>query len=278
MLTGFSVYTFPSLWDWRNLDWEWRDSVGSAAQVMPLLHQPSCGGTYVYEVEATWSTTAANGQVDEHRTYESPPIRIDGSPCPRGAAVRFRLLSLTVDGASDVDGLDALCFFCAEDRTLEGYGEVTLSVRDAETGEFEEAGRYLLWGDLCGTVSGVEICPFRHTRSVRDGGIDFADETRLWSCDPACSSDRLRTLLVFPIYTGEEIWVRFTLRDEDDTTGDDIFCRGEHSTGGISVQQQRDNVGELKPFDFLSDSSETGTRCVLHLEYEYLVIFPAEEN
>ena len=72
--------------------------------------------------------------------------------------------------------------------------------------------------------------------------------------------------------------MHYTLRDQDDGTGDDIFCRGEHTTGRITVQQHRDDVGFLYPEGIYNDSSETGTTCILQLEYEYIAIYPAEED
>jgi hypothetical protein len=285
MLTGFSVYTFPSLAAWREFDWEWQDTVGSAAQVMPISHFPSCGQTYIYAVRATWTETSDDGSMVESRTWYSPAVSIEGSPCPRGATILFHLVSLTVSDVLDVDGLEALCFFCDEDRTFEGYGQVTISVRDPEQGETYDVGRWILWGDACSTDGGIGVCP-SHTRSVRDGRIDFEDETRLTSCENQglggpmrCSSNATQRMRIgLPIYTGQEIWVRFALWDEDGATGDDVFCRGEHTTGRVTVQDHRDDVGEPEPFNFLNDDSDTGTECLLALEREYLVIYPAEEG
>jgi hypothetical protein len=45
-LRGFLVYTYTSLYAYRNFEPEWVDPIGSAAQIMPM-HLPGCGRTYV---------------------------------------------------------------------------------------------------------------------------------------------------------------------------------------------------------------------------------------
>ncbi|MCJ7514012.1 MAG: hypothetical protein MUO23_13740, partial [Anaerolineales bacterium] len=267
---GFQVWTYPSAYAWRNGDAGWIDSIGSAAQIMPR-RMPPCDGEYVYHVRAYLYYEQADGGLIEIRSQPSNAIGVPGPACPEyRATVDLRLNSLVIDASSDVDGLEALCFFCDEDVTQEAYGLLRVTV--AHEGREEEVGRIVLWDEICGTVGGIDACGGERTRSIHDGEYDLTQET-MTSCETTpdgswdCTShERDRNRVTFPVYDGDQIWVYLTLLDHDTGTGDDIFCNGIETGGPINMDADYWQEGSQRHWVIYDDNSEASCRLSLDSE------------
>jgi hypothetical protein len=267
---GFQVLTYLSSYAWRNRDYEWVDVVGSAAQVMPR-RMPPCEREYVYEVRTYVYYEEADGSVTELRSQPSEEIGVQGRACPQyRASFDLRLESLHIEDSSDVDGAEALCWFCDQDVTQEAYGLLRVNV-DTGSGE-EEVGRIILWDDVCGTVGGLEPCG-DGSRHIGDGEYDLAQET-MTSCETApdgssdCTShENDRNRVTFTIYDGDEIWVYLTLFDHDTATGDDIFCSGVSTSGTVNMDADSwRREGSIHPLGIFDDNDETSCAFYIHGE------------
>jgi len=276
-LEGFVLYTYPSLHALSTYDEEWSDPIGSAAQIMPI-HKPSCGETYYYRAVAYMYWEDAWGSTTEIRSSYSDPIEIERPECPTyGASIKVSLDRLQVSDSHDVDGLEYLCIFCDEDVTQEAYGLVRVAVDRPFTGE-EEWGRIILWDTMCGSEVGLVPCE-DHTHHVTNG--DYSLEV---ASSVSCEFDRAggttcdsegggRNEVLVAVYPQDAIWVYVTLWDEDDGTGDDIFCSGMTTTGAIhpgpdNAVWQEGRVLQRFIYDDTSDAS-----CVITLNLEVLGLY-----
>jgi len=255
-LEEFRLFTYTLRDALVNYDAEWIDPIGSAAQIMPI-REPPCGRTYYYRAAAYMNWEDAQGSITEVRSSYSDPIQIVGPECPTYAAsIRVSLDGLHVSDSHDVDGLESLCFFCAEDVTQEAYGLVRVAVDRPSTGE-EEWGRIILWDTACGSEVGLVPCE-DHTHRVTNGD---------YSLEEAGSASGRNDVAV-TVYSGDAIWVYATLWDEDDSTGNDIFCSGMTTTGAILLGPPYTGwqEGDVSPHVIDDDTSNASCRISLNLE------------
>jgi hypothetical protein len=276
-LEGFRLYTYTLRDALVNYDAEWIDPIGSAAQIMPI-HKPSCGRTYYYRAIAYMYWEDAQGSTTEVRSSYSDPIQIVGPECPTySASIRVSLDELHVSDSSDVDGLESLCFFCDEDVTQEAYGLVRVAVDRPSTGE-EEKGRIILWDTMCGSEVGLVPCG-DHTHHVTNGDYSLEEASSV-SCEfhgaggTTCDSEGGgRNDVAFTVYPLDAIWVYVTLWDEDDSTGDDIFCSGMTTTGAILLGPPYTGWQEGDVSQHVIDDDTSDASCRISVNLEVLALY-----
>ncbi|TFH38047.1 MAG: LysM peptidoglycan-binding domain-containing protein [Anaerolineales bacterium] len=242
-LTGFRLYYDRLGREPRDIprsDWQLFGEINSATQVYPIL-DPSCGQTYSY-----WSVAVGHPvgglpapepgeqgpgfrppipgpELPIRETFESPPsnaLSASGRDCPE---IQEVLLDITLDSIRVGHTWDS-CFdidFECEDGSLETYGQGTFFRIHAD-GSTEETAEVVFWGDFadCGMNAclGYGWVPDHHTI--------YLSEEYMSVCDvEGCR--RLNTdnnhIRVW-VGDGEDIGFEFTLWDQDDDSGRDIWC------------------------------------------------------
>jgi hypothetical protein len=182
-----------------------------------------------------------------------------------------------VSDSSDVDGLESLCFFCDEDVTQEAYGLVRVAVDRPSTGE-EEKGRIILWDTMCGSEVGLVPCG-DHTHHVTNGDYSLEEASSV-SCEfhgaggTTCDSEGGgRNDVAFTVYPLDAIWVYVTLWDEDDSTGDDIFCSGMTTTGAILLGPPYTGWQEGDVSQHVIDDDTSDASCRISVNLEVLALY-----
>lgn len=234
-------------------------AIGSMAQLFPLPRRPACEETLTIKVlafayeqfpeeyprysEGGWVPNPP-GDYFVRTSAWSRPGHVYGPPCPHQAQIQVDLGRLYVESSRDVDGLEELCFFCAEDRTQEAYGQM-LFFLNHQDGTRQMVANVGFWN--------TEICAGcfvlgepDHYRGIHAGDYPLSDE-RLRFCTTAGSDSTSWNCNVYPesraqpafwvyVEEGDSLSANLTLWDDDDSTGDDVWCSGSDSTAEYTAQ------------------------------------------
>jgi hypothetical protein len=234
--------------------------IGSRAQLNLVPHLPTCEETLTAVVTAfayeqydpslpRWSDGGAvpdpPNDFYARASRPSRPLNIYGPRCPNYAQAQFSLTNLHVEQSSDVDGLEVLCFFCSEDRTQEAYG-ILLIYLESQDGPPQLLAHIAFWG--------TPICPGCSMpgepddyRPIRNGDYDLAQESlricelaqwvepERWDCRDSPAESAIPGF-VFYVEEGDSLSATLSLRDDDDGTGDDVWCSGVANTAALTAQ------------------------------------------
>jgi LysM repeat protein len=279
--------------------WSVLGEVSAATQVFPVP-RPPCDTDSVIEVEAFVAGPPARESSRDNGPFAAV---VSGPDCPRptGAVVEFTLDNLIVSDVTDKDGLEYLCFFCADDTTLESYGIAFYNIMH-EDGTGGDLTWVVFWADECAEGYGIlcdsqwddqgdlystepcdetglgEGCLWSYRR-VREGDYDMAAEdlricryivegeeagtTECSDLGPGQNSARLT------LRDGDTVYFSMVLWDYDTGTMDDLWCAEEDGMDWLGGPRSAagwastDNPMSL-PMDVTTNSLDQGD-CVLEL-------------
>lgn len=225
--------------------WEYWGEVGPATQAYPILPTP-CGRQYGYRMVAFISGGLASRQGASGQggagfvppvpgpgdgqipllPSESPPsgssLPILGPECPAGQVV----VDIELDSIQVGHTWDEFCLFeenlSCEDEELEVYGWGTFFLHSAD-GSIQELADIEFWQDIgcgfgCGNVGWATV---NHDSDVRLGEEDLTLCISGEACHgPGPGNNWIQASLG----EGDNIEFAFILWDQDDDSGDDIWC------------------------------------------------------
>lgn len=223
-------------------EWEAYADVSRSLRIYPML-EPPCGETYSYWATAYGVGTEAfadPGPAQEGPQGFIPPIpgevhpitpvmesdpgnavQITGPDCPvEEVLVEITLDDLemghTWDSCFDIDGE-------CDDVRLESFGTGTFFLVD-EDGNSEQAAEVVFWGDFSGECGLASVClglgsvGAHRTIDLSQENLAVCDIDGCDSLGPGNNTVRLW------VGDGDNVVIEFSLWDQDDISGDDIWC------------------------------------------------------